>query len=246
MKKSSSCRRFLLPAVLAALACLGAASAQATSFSLLPRQPGPGHRALTYWWEFNHAEWELTPPEGFQLFGGGELRLQKTDEPTLTAICRQSTDAERTLLSQDDKQAQADYVRKMLPGGITDVRLVSQAKNPLPVNGLTNFEVTYTYSLGGLPYKLAYLVSQGGEMAEQSPPVPGQPTPPPTPPPASSPDGKPVRTGEFFTALVGALVDREPVIYGAFQQLMATARLKVGDPAESDAERFSSHGMLGR
>jgi hypothetical protein len=234
------------PLAVVVLLCLTASCATATDFSLVPREPGPGHRIRSYWWQFNKVAWEFTPPEGFDLFGGGELRLVKTDEPVLVAVCRESTDAERTLLQGDDQKARADYVRKMLPSGITDVRLVSQAKNPLPVNGLTNFEVSYSYVLGGITYKLSYMVSQGGEMAEQSPPVPGQPAPPPTPTPTPGADGKPVRTGEFFTTVIGAAMDRQPVIYGAFQQLMATARIKRGEPGRDDSTQYSSHGMLGR
>ncbi len=225
---------------------LCAGRATATDFSLVPREPAPGHRLLSYWWNFNHGAWELTPPEGFTLLGGGELRLLKTAEPDLVAICRPTTDAERALLSNGDQKAQADYVRKMLPGGITDIKLLSQAKNPLPVNGLTNFEVSYSYVLGGIPCRLSYLVSQGGEMLEQSPPVPGQPTPPPTPTPTPSADGKPVRTGEFFTAVVVAPADRQPAVYGAFKQLLATARIKPGEPGGNDPDHYSSHGMLGR
>jgi hypothetical protein len=246
MKRSHFPRWFSRVALAAVGLWLTASPAIATDFSLQPREPGPGHRIKSYWWEFNKVAWELTPPEGFTLLGGGELRLEKTDEPALVAVCRQTTDAERTLFGQDDKKAQADYVRKTLPGGITDVRLISQAKNPLPVNGLTNFEVTYSYVLGGLAYKLTCMVSQGGEMLEQSPPVPGEPPPPPTPAPTPGADGKPVRTGEFFTTVVSAAVDRQPVIYGAFQQLMATARIKRGEPERDDSSRYSSHGMLGR
>ena len=90
------------------------------------------------------------------------------------------------------------------------------------------------------------MVSQGGEMTEQSPPVPGQPTPTPTPTPIPGPDGKPRRTGAFFTTVVAATVARHSVIYGAFQQLMATAKVKPGEPEADDPKQYSSHGMLGR
>jgi len=243
--------RFIRPLCLAFSLAIVAASvlpptATATEFSLRAREPGPGHPLRSFWWHFNGASWELSPPDGYTLTGGGEIRLTKEDRPGATVACRATTGQEADLLRGDDEKAQAAYVRTLLPGGITNIKLAGQSKNPLAVNGLSNFEVTYTYDLGGSSIRYTVMVSQGGERDEQNPPTPGQPTPAPTPTPKPAPDGKPVRTGEFFTTVIAGPEASYADLSSGFDQLMAGAKVLPGTPTSDANLQYSSHGMLGR
>ena len=207
-------------------------SAWATDFSLKPREPGPAHPRQSYWWKFNEAAWELTPPEKYALSGGAEIRLQKTDDPSVAAICRATSPTERDLLvTKKDDRARAAYFQTQLPGGIEDARLESQRENPLPVNGLTNFEAVYTYKLGGVSYRAAYMVSRALPDS-----VPSDKT---KAAPAAS-------AGEYFTAVVVAPESGQMDLYAALQQLLATAKIKPTAPDGDDSGTVKSHGMLGR
>lgn len=206
-------------------------TATAIDFSLKERPPGPGHPRRSYLWKFNHATWELTPPEHYALLGGEELRLQEDNNPGLAAICRESTATERDLLVKGESAPQDAYFRTLLPSPITDLKLVSQGKNPLPVNGLINFGIIYDYKLGGVAYRAAYMVSRGGESGDT----------------AQAKDQNSVGpTAEFFTTVIYAPVPMHGDLQGDFYRLMATAKITAGDPGEIDPSRISSHGMLGR
>lgn len=153
----------LLCACSVAATLLLPAGAAATGFSLRVQEPGPGHLQRTYLWTLAGHLWNLRPPEKYKLSGGGEMRLSREEDSQAAVVCRESTPAERDLLLKKDKEAQAAYCRRLLPEQATEVKLVSQTENPLPVHALTNFEVIYAYNLGGLSYKVSYLVSRAGE-----------------------------------------------------------------------------------
>ncbi len=203
-------------------------TAAAVDFSLRPRDPGPGHRVLTYWWKFNGASWELTPPERFALSGGGEMRLQKAEHPEVTAVCRQASSAEREMFTKKDLAAQDAYFRTLLPSGTKDLKLVAQRENPLPVNSLNNVEAIYSYELGGIQYQAAFMVNR----AVQEPDKKADPT------------AKPQE--DYFTAVVAAPQEHQPALYEAFQQLLATARIAPKEPDSDQGRDYASHGMLGR
>ena len=205
-------------------------AARATDFGLTPREPGPAHPRLSYWWKFDGTSWELTPPEKYALSGGAEIRLQKTDDPSVAAICRTTSTTERDLLvTKKNDKARAAYFQTQLPGGTEDARLESQRDNPLPVNGLTNFEAVYTYKLGGVSYRAAYMVSRA--LPDSVP---------------SADKAKAAPAGEFFTTVVVAPESSQPDLYAAFQQLLATAKIKSASPETDDSGTVKSHGMLGR
>ena len=222
-------------------------AARAVDFGLKTREPGPGHRMRSYWWKFNQAFWELTPPEHYTLNGGGEMRLEKVDQPSTAAICRPSTAAECDLLRTKDQAAQDKYFRTLLPSGILHLKLVTQRENPLPVNGLTNVEAVYSYDLGGVNYLASYMVSRA---VAASPADKVQPSSPADKAPAQpKPAPKPGTSAEdYFTAVVVAPQESQPDAYQAIQQLMATAKIADTEPDSSADQggQYSSHGMLGR
>ncbi len=203
-------------------------TAAAVDFSLRPRDPGPGHRVQSYWWKFNNASWELTPPERFELAGGGEMRLQKAEHPEMTAVCRQATSAERDLFLKKDQAAQDAYFRTLLPSGTKGLKLVSQRDNPLPVNSLTNLEAVYSYELGGVQYQAAFMVNRAMEALDKN----------------ADPTAKPKE--DYFTAVVAAPQESQPALYEAFQQLLATAHIAPKEPTSDQGRDYVSHGMLGR
>jgi hypothetical protein len=139
------------------------ATAPAMSFSLVEVPPGPGHPQPLFLWNLDKRTWSLRPPEKFKLLGGAELRLTKDDDPAAVVVCRESTPTERELLLKKDKAGQSAYLHSLLPQQATDVRLISQAENPLAVHGLTNFEAIYAYKLAGVAYSTSVLVSRAGE-----------------------------------------------------------------------------------
>ena len=218
--------RFLLGCCCAAL--LLTPRAWAVDFNLRPRDPGPGHRVKTYWWNFNGASWELTPPEHFNLTGGGEIRLQKTDHPETTAVCREATAAEHDLFVKNDPAAADAYFRTLLPSGTKNQKLISQRDNPLPVNGLTNTEAVYSYELGGITYQAAFMPNRAVKAPDKS----------------AGPNTKPKE--DYFTVVVAGPQDTQPAVYEAFQQLMATARIATSEPTNDQGGQYVSHGMLGR
>ena len=203
-------------------------TAAAVDFNLRPREPGPGHRVLTYWWQFNGAFWELTPPEKFELSGGGEMRLQKAEHPEIAAVCRQASSAEQEMFVKKDPAARDAYFRTLLPSGTKELKLVSQRENPLPVNSLTNFEAVYSYELGGLPYQVAFMVNRAVQEPDKS----------------AGATAKPKE--DFFTAVVVAPPEHQPALYEAFQQLIATAHIAPKEPTSDQGRDYVSHGMLGR
>ena len=220
------------------VALLTPLAARAVDFSLKTRNPGPGHLMRSYWWKFNQAYWELTPPEHYALTGGGEMRLEKVDQPLLAATCRPSTAAERDLLNTKDQAAQDAYFRTLLPSGILHLKLVSQRENPLPVNGLNNVEAVYSYDLGGVNYLACYMVNR----AVAAPPEDKKRSPaPPAPAPAKGAE-------DYFTAVVVAPQESQPDVYLAIEQLMATAKISATEPDSSKDQdaQYASHGMLGR
>ena len=194
-----------------------------TDFNLRLRPPGPGHSQPTYWWRFNDTSWELVTPEGFALSGGGEMWLRKKDDSSETAFLRPCPPSALDLLASKDSEKQAKYVLGLLPPGATDVKLVSQGTNTLAVHGLSNFEVVYDYTLGGLPTRLIYIVSQSfGE------------------------DPKNPNKGESFTTLITAPPAKSDEIYHGFMQLLGTARVSQDEPHSDAFDQYKSHGMLGR
>ncbi len=221
---------FVLLVVVAAMPM----AARATDFSLKEREAGPAHPRMSYWWKFDGAAWELTPPEKYVLYGGGEIRLQKSDDPSVAAICRATSTTERDLLvTKKDDKARAAYFQSQLPGGVEDARLESQRDNPLPVNGLMNFEAVYTYKLGGVSYRAAYMVSRA------------LPDDAPTDKTKAAPAAS-ASVGEYFTTVVVAPESSQPDLYAAFQQLLATAKIKSTPPERDNSGLVESHGMLGR
>ena len=91
---------------------------------------------------------------------------------------------------------------------------MSQRENPLPVNGLTNFEAVYTYKLGGVNYRAAYMVSRALPDSAPSDKTKAAPTA--------------AAAAEYFTAAVVAPESSQTDLYAAFQQLLATAKIKTG------------------
>ncbi len=214
--------------LLGCCAVLLTARAEAVDFNLRAREPGPGHRVRTFWWNFNGAFWELTPPENFTLLGGGEMRLQKAQNPADAAVCRQATPAERDLFIKKDPVAADAYFRTLLPGGIKNLKLVSQRENPLPVNKLTNTEAVYAYELGGIVYQATFMVNRAIQELDKNAP----------------PTAKPKE--DYFTALITAPQDSQPALYEAYQQLLATVHIAPKEPGDDQDGQYASHGMLGR
>ena len=207
-------------------------AARATDFDLKPREPGPAHPRLSYWWKFNGGAWELLPPEKYALSGGAEIRLQRSDDASVAAICRATSATERDLLTtKKDDKARAACFQSQLPGGVEDARLESQRDNPLPVNGLTNFEAVYTYKLGGVSYRAAYMVSRALPESAPSDKTKAAPS---------------ASAGEYFTTVVVAPESSQPDLYAAFQQLLATGKIRPTPPEGDDSGQVKSHGMLGR
>ena len=142
---------------------LGEGTASALDFSLRAMEPGPGHRQLTYEWKVAKFTWQLSPPSGYDLVGGAEMRLTAKDNPGEAVLSRDANAEERALFTKKDRAAQAAYFRTRLPAQAEDVKLVSQRDDPLPVHALKNFEVIYSYNLGGQSFSAAYMVSSVDE-----------------------------------------------------------------------------------
>ena len=221
-------KRFMLPCLLASagVALLLPNTAPATDFGLQVHAPGTTRSRAIYWWHFNESMWQLTPPEKYDLTGGGELRLQKTDAPSLAAVCRGTTPTERDLLFKKDDAARAAYFQTQLPGGTTDVKLESQQENSLSFNGLKNFTVVYSYRLGGVKYLASYMVNHVTPLnnAKDKRPDPA--------------------AGDYFTALAVAPEDTQPGLFVALEQMLITAQVLPGDKPPEDTGLFVKHGVM--
>ena len=186
-----SCRhRFALLALgVLAVASVTPPRVQAIDFSVQASEEmtGPARKGLVYRLKLGGKTWQYLLPDGYRSTGGGELRIFSDKEPQASIVWQESTSTARAPLDKPDpktdskrasvppsnpQSVEADknvlaereaIFRRLLPPQAENVRLVNQAEEPVPVNGLHNYELTFAYQLLGTNFQQGFMVNRASE-----------------------------------------------------------------------------------
>ena len=163
--------------------------ARAIDFSVQSSEEmvSPVRKGTVYRLKLGGKTWHYTLPDGYQSTGGGELRIFSDREPQASIVWQESSATERAPLDKPDPKADPKHLsaaapiypssetgkaalatreaafRQLLPPQAEDVRLVSQVEDPVPINGLHNYEITFAYRIFGANYQHGFMVNRASE-----------------------------------------------------------------------------------